>query len=118
MSEKSELKAVCRCCHTQDMLKAFNRLHENNEIIEIYSEMLHETFGLTLQNTPATGQYTICKTCILQLEAANQFKKQVEQCEAKLGVCQKNSFNCKVNESEMVKLEPGKCEEDEDLGSE
>ncbi|OWR48740.1 zinc finger protein 135 [Danaus plexippus plexippus] len=110
MSEISEFKAVCRCCHTYDMLKDITRLYENNHITEMYSEMLNETFGLTLRTPPVTVQYTICDTCIIQLEAANQFKKQVQKCEAKfIECCQKNNFNYKVNELETVKHEPGEC---------
>ncbi|GBP42777.1 hypothetical protein EVAR_23416_1 [Eumeta japonica] len=83
----SELKldeGLCRCCHAQGMFQNLSTPFVCQGQEEIYSEMLRECFNVVitpLEGEYSTSTYTICITCALKLRDANEFKKQVLECE-------------------------------------
>ncbi|XP_060809222.1 gastrula zinc finger protein XlCGF57.1 isoform X2 [Amyelois transitella] len=73
---------MCRCCLINSCYKGlFNEYYFAGHI-EIYSQMLLETFNITLHDN--SHKMLICEDCILKLRAATTFKKQVLDAEEKL----------------------------------
>ncbi|XP_045770080.1 zinc finger protein 37 homolog isoform X1 [Maniola jurtina] len=106
MSEIFNLSELCRCCHSDGSFKSLNLCYSFKGQVEVYANMLHETFGLILQQPSIEASYSICDICIIKLRHALQFKRQVQECEMKFEDYCKNEM---ALQSEMIKIEHELC---------
>nr|XP_034827784.1 uncharacterized protein LOC117985200 [Maniola hyperantus] len=106
MSEIFNLSALCRCCHSDGCFKSLNLCYSFMGQVEVYANMLHETFGILLQQPSIELSYSICDVCIIKLRQALQFKRQVQECEMKIEDDCKNEM---APQSEIIKIEHAPC---------
>ncbi|XP_061725544.1 zinc finger protein 699-like isoform X23 [Cydia pomonella] len=114
---------VCRCCFAEGCYKDISTEYFWMGKREVYSEMLTETFDLSIAfaqtSGPNSNSRLICEPCISRLRDASEFKRQVQECE-KMFMQYLDPGRTTVTELEMeaiqeplekeVKLEPVKLE--------
>ncbi|XP_059056376.1 zinc finger protein 62-like [Achroia grisella] len=67
---------ICRCCLTNGCYKNMSSKYSHDGQIEIYIDMLLDTFNLHISKLSDCTQL-ICENCIIKLRDATEFKKQV-----------------------------------------
>ncbi|XP_063836976.1 oocyte zinc finger protein XlCOF6-like isoform X23 [Ostrinia nubilalis] len=76
---------VCRCCLSEGCYKDISTEYFWMGKREVYSEMLSETFSLSIAYStsggPNSNSRLICEPCISRLRDASDFKRQVQECE-------------------------------------
>ncbi|CAG9576973.1 unnamed protein product [Danaus chrysippus] len=77
----SRFKEICRCCHSEGSFKSLKESYRFRGKIEMYSDMLTETFGLKLNPETLEVGCNICDDCVVRLRDSTRFKNQVEACE-------------------------------------
>ncbi|XP_063632052.1 gastrula zinc finger protein XlCGF57.1-like isoform X20 [Cydia splendana] len=114
---------VCRCCFAEGCYKDISTEYFWMGKREVYSEMLTETFDLSIAfaqtSGPNSNSRLICEPCISRLRDASEFKRQVQECE-KMFMQYLDPGRTVVDELQMeitqeplekeVKLEPVKLE--------
>ncbi|OWR48739.1 hypothetical protein KGM_203100 [Danaus plexippus plexippus] len=85
MSENvlSRFKGLCRCCHLDGSFKSLKESYGFRGKIEMYCNMLTETFGLQLSPETLEAGCNICDDCVVRLRDSTKFKHQVQACEEK-----------------------------------
>ncbi|KAL0809189.1 hypothetical protein ABMA28_011415 [Loxostege sticticalis] len=114
MSENTEiwnLNALCRCCHKDGYFKSLHDTFINENEVEVYAQMLWDTFNFEVQQPLLEASNTICDECILRLRDASQFKKQVQACERKFEVYCKNELASNGVEPVKIEVDPD-CDTD------
>ncbi|KAJ0170014.1 hypothetical protein K1T71_014620 [Dendrolimus kikuchii] len=112
---------VCRCCLTEGCYKDISTEYFWMGKREVYSEMLSETFSVSISYSKSGGPNSqsrlICEQCISRLRDAADFKRQVVECEKMFmqhldpGTSSVVEFSVpQVESSEKVKLERVKVE--------
>ncbi|XP_026749312.2 PR domain zinc finger protein 5-like [Galleria mellonella] len=74
----------CRCCLTKPCFKNISDEYSYGGQIEIYSDMLLNTFNLYITKFTDCEAQMICDRCITRLRDATEFKKQVLSAEETL----------------------------------
>ncbi|XP_063390654.1 PR domain zinc finger protein 5-like isoform X17 [Cydia fagiglandana] len=113
---------VCRCCFAEGCYKDISTEYFWMGKREVYSEMLTETFDLSIAfaqtSGPNSNSRLICEPCISRLRDASEFKRQVQECEKMFmqyldpgrTVVDELQMEITQEPSEKVKLEPVKLE--------
>ncbi|XP_045781714.1 PR domain zinc finger protein 5-like isoform X1 [Maniola jurtina] len=82
---------VCRCCLSEGCYKDISTEYFWMGKREVYSEMLSETFDLSISYSKSGGPNSqsrlICEPCIARLRDAADFKRQVQECEKTFMSC-------------------------------
>ncbi|CAG9576971.1 unnamed protein product [Danaus chrysippus] len=102
-------KELCRCCHSEGSFKSLKESYRFRGKIEMYSDMLTETFGLKLNPETLEVGCNICDDCFVRLRDSTRFKNQVEACEEKFNQIYEQYYkNIKIkteNDSELINNE-------------
>ncbi|XP_059056466.1 oocyte zinc finger protein XlCOF6-like isoform X13 [Achroia grisella] len=110
---------VCRCCLAEGCYKDISTEYFWMGKREVYSEMLSETFSVSIAYSTAGGPNSnsrlICEPCISRLRDASDFKRQVQECERTfmqhLDPGSTSTAGCELTvEPEDVKIETVKLE--------
>ncbi|XP_063371226.1 zinc finger protein 273-like isoform X8 [Cydia amplana] len=114
---------VCRCCFAEGCYKDISTEYFWMGKREVYSEMLTETFDLSIAYAQTSGPNSnsrlICEPCISRLRDASEFKRQVQECEktfmqyldpGRIAVDELQMETTQEPLEKAVKLEPVKLE--------
>ncbi|XP_075989125.1 uncharacterized protein LOC142985076 isoform X10 [Anticarsia gemmatalis] len=116
---------VCRCCLTEGCYKDISTEYFWMGKREVYSEMLSDTFNVTIAYSqsggPNSNSRLICEPCISRLRDACDFRRQVLECE-KTFMQHLDPCSSRINDLEVpvvpletdVKLERIKLETSDD----
>ncbi|XP_023939823.2 oocyte zinc finger protein XlCOF22 isoform X5 [Bicyclus anynana] len=122
---------VCRCCLSEGCYKDISTEYFWMGKREVYSEMLSDTFDLSISYSksggPNSASRLICEPCIGRLRDAAEFKRQVQECEKTFVQCldpvtaladmQVTLELEKEVKVEMVKEEKMRLSDDDDYGA-
>ncbi|CAK1587571.1 unnamed protein product [Parnassius mnemosyne] len=94
---------MCRCCASEGLFKDVNTTYHWMGEDEVYADMLHFCFDITLASAEGQNNGGICEVCITQLRNAANFKKQVQHTEEqfKKRLAEVNSYKPEVIKLEM-----------------
>ncbi|CAK1554415.1 unnamed protein product [Leptosia nina] len=106
----------CRCCNEMKKCRLLNVEYNHMGQKEIYSDMFLDCFGLVLSQLDGEAKdRLICAMCVSRLREANNFRKQVLQCEEKLLTVQLNDIpKSKVQLKKRKKLKKRKVSKEID----
>ncbi|CAH2101857.1 unnamed protein product [Euphydryas editha] len=101
MTEIWNLNALCRCCHADGCFSNINSPSNIMGSMELFSDLLKDTFDIQLHSPPIEVSHMICDKCIKHLQDGALFKKQIMECELKFQEYCRNELLQHVN----IKLE-------------